>query len=579
MGRRNLRIRRKLTVLGLIALLLLLLEMNRFLPGGWPGGGGEGGFRSSDTLGLDGDPLRADDTRLKPPPDPSSIDELVKALDKDVVLVQVFDARGNELDDWSLGVGEDGPEDQTPSKVLHGLRRGRKQKEELSKNGFRVRGESKLTAHMLAGPASGQKIWRAVLPRASVPSRKRPAPIEIEIRSKASGELIPGRLEVQPPWSTQGDVVDAPKGTATLSAAGLLQVRAKSGAVQVDTYVHPRNRAPVVIEIDDAPRKMMPGATIRSIRSPDGQLLEGEQKGASSWPASGYEQGAWAELHAESTEKATIAWGERLQDLGDDVVLPEHRHLEVFVTDTQGKRMSDAVVRTRYALPVLGFELDEPFFVETQHPCDEGGRARPAVPTGVDVTLIVEAPGRVPQVFEIGTGTTVLDRIKLKEGRPLTVRIIDEGGDEIADPTVVVRAKIGDVVVERDARGPFPDGMVEVYATAPGHVWGKALVRVSNAPVQITLVEARKLDLRVESPLGLPLEGVRVEVTPTDDEDPLVAPPHEVDDRTDAKGAFALDHLPDRVYRIRLSKPGYQTETLYRIRLGAVTYFTTLVPE
>ena len=79
--------------------------------------------------------------------------------------------------------------------------------------------------------------------------------------------------------------------------------------------------------------------------------------------------------------------------------------------------------------------------------------------------------------------------------------------------------------------------------------------------------------------MGLPLEGVRVEVTPTDDEDPIVAPPHEVGDRTDAKGAFALDHLPDRVYRIRLSKPGYQTETLYKIRLGAVTYFTTLVPE
>ena len=95
MSRPRLRIRRKLIVVALIAVLLLLLELNRFLPGGWPGGGGEGGFRRSDVLGLEGDASTADETRLGP--QENTIETLVQALDKDALLIQVFDAQGNEI--------------------------------------------------------------------------------------------------------------------------------------------------------------------------------------------------------------------------------------------------------------------------------------------------------------------------------------------------------------------------------------------------------------------------------------------------------------------------------------------------
>ena len=137
------------------------------------------------------------------------------------------------------------------------------------------------------------------------------------------------------------------------------------------------------------------------------------------------------------------------------------------------------------------------------------------------------------------------------------------------------------MVVQRDASGPFPNGLVEVYATAGGFAWGKALVRVEEGAkaTLIALVEAKPFRLVVESHLGLPLEGVRIEVTPTDDGEPLVIPPEEVGDRTDANGMFRLEHLPDREYQVRLSLPGYHTETLRGVRLGWVTYFATLVAE
>ena len=43
--RRRFRIRRTAVFLLVLAALFVLLELNRFLPGGWPGGGGDGGFR------------------------------------------------------------------------------------------------------------------------------------------------------------------------------------------------------------------------------------------------------------------------------------------------------------------------------------------------------------------------------------------------------------------------------------------------------------------------------------------------------------------------------------------------------
>ena len=58
--RRRLRIRRTAGFLLVVAVLFALLELNRFLPGGWPGGGGDGGFRRW--------PVAARDlTRVRPP--------------------------------------------------------------------------------------------------------------------------------------------------------------------------------------------------------------------------------------------------------------------------------------------------------------------------------------------------------------------------------------------------------------------------------------------------------------------------------------------------------------------------------
>ncbi len=575
MARRKLRVRRKLTVLALIALLLLLLELNRFLPGGWPGGGGEGGFRKSDALNVDGNRSGAKATRLSPP-DP--IDDLVKALGKDAVLIQVFDADGNELSGWRVGIGDGGAEDLTPSKQTSGLRLRKTKKDGATLEGFRVRADGVLAAHMAAGSVSSDPVWRVVLPKAAVPARRKSRPIEVEVRSRRDGTPTAATIEYV---DVRGDAqrIKAPEGKAVLPEYARHVKASTADGLHAASFVHPR-QGPVVLEIDDTPRRRFTAAAIGSIRGRDGRLLDGAPADEHV-RSSGYPEGAWAELHAEVAHGATVAWGELLENVDDDVLLPEHRHLEVFVTDTLGKRLGSAVVRARYALPVKGFDLAEPFFAETALRCGADGRARPAVPTGIDATVLVEADGYVPQVIEVGTETTVLERVKLDAGRPVDVSVVDADGKTIDDTTIVARANVGGVVVDRDARGPFPDGLVEVYATAPGHTWGKALARVGPdaAPARITLERAVRLALVVESPLGLPLEGVEVEVTPTDDGAPLVAPPDATDHRTDARGRIELEQLPNREYRVRLSRPGYQTETLHKIRGGAVTYFTTLVPE
>ena len=50
MARPRFRIGRIFVVFVMFVLLCLLLELNRFLPGGWPGGGGAGGARKAGTV-------------------------------------------------------------------------------------------------------------------------------------------------------------------------------------------------------------------------------------------------------------------------------------------------------------------------------------------------------------------------------------------------------------------------------------------------------------------------------------------------------------------------------------------------
>src|SRR5436190_4072133 len=64
MARRRSRAKRLFLFVALLLLALLLLELNRFLPGAWPGGGGSAGSRPV-AMGTERDP-----SRVRPSPQP-----------------------------------------------------------------------------------------------------------------------------------------------------------------------------------------------------------------------------------------------------------------------------------------------------------------------------------------------------------------------------------------------------------------------------------------------------------------------------------------------------------------------------
>src|SRR5262245_47565738 len=88
---------RWLIVIVLLVLVCLLLELHRFLPGGWPGGGGSSGFRRLSAQGGE------DPTRIKRP-------EGWKAdwTPKDGVTLSVRGPTGTPATGWRVSAGENG---------------------------------------------------------------------------------------------------------------------------------------------------------------------------------------------------------------------------------------------------------------------------------------------------------------------------------------------------------------------------------------------------------------------------------------------------------------------------------------
>src|SRR5688500_16282658 len=85
----------RLALLLLLALLLaLLLELNRWLPGGWPGGGGQSGFRTLEVA------AGTDPERLTAPAAPSP-----DWKPEHGVRIEVRAPEGTAQKDWRVGVG------------------------------------------------------------------------------------------------------------------------------------------------------------------------------------------------------------------------------------------------------------------------------------------------------------------------------------------------------------------------------------------------------------------------------------------------------------------------------------------
>ena len=95
----------------------------------------------------------------------------------------------------------------------------------------------------------------------------------------------------------------------------------------------------------------------------------------------------------------------------------------------------------------------------------------------------------------------------------------------------------------------------------------------------MTLRPGLPLRLVVESPLGLPLAGVWVRITPEEDDAVEVVGPDARPRRTREDGTLVLLDLPDRAWRVQLSLPGHADAVLHDVRPGPAVHFVTLVPR
>lgn len=168
--------------------------------------------------------------------------------------------------------------------------------------------------------------------------------------------------------------------------------------------------------------------------------------------------------------------------------------------------------------------------------------------------------------------------------------VADESGRPLIGATVLVRAEADGRLLEREVRTDaagevtlteLPATALEVYAHAPGHVWGVTTAKATRRmePIAFRLAPGRPLRLVTETPLGIPLERVRVRAEPTGSGAPDVVPPHASPWLTGPSGGLVLPDLRERPYRVILSHPDATTVRLENVTPGAAVHFVTMSPR
>ncbi len=582
------RPKRILLALGLLLVLVLLLEMNRWLPGGWPGGGGESGFK----------PLAvapgADPTRLEPPAEPSPDWKPAQG-----VRLEVLGPEGRAPEGWRAGLGGRGSLD-APAKggstlVLGGA--------DLVEQGLRVTYPGGQVRHQ---PPRGLPLlptWRVYLPTPRPPPLVQPEGLKVEVRDAATGAPLAGARVFGPARPTP--ILTDAQGRATVP--GLLE-RAELRVTQegwFDALVvgHAGAAAPLSVRLSPQHRLTLVArdpldgqpAPFQAARIED---AEGRELWRSDPGGPAQATSIQAVLPGERRAGARLlveAAGRPLTDValpeadGDVALAPRGRLLTLTLRGTDGRGVAGRAATVRLAGAAGGAAPEREAAGREQRvrPGADGTLAV-AVPDGQAATVVVEAEGLAPAVLEVAPGDTAGSReLTLEPGVRVPVEVLDVRGRPVREAEVVGYAEVGGVLVEvrarTDAEGrtrlpPLPAGAVELYAKSPGKAWNGLSVTASPAmgTQELRLLPGAALRLVVESPLGAPLAGVHVLLTPADDGAPDRRPPQSPW-RTDAQGVLIVEDLPLRPYRVGLALPGHVEETLFDVRPGAVTYFATLV--
>lgn len=599
MSSRRRSLGRILVVAGLLLLALLLLELERFLPGSWPGGGGDRGSRPFPT-GSKPDPARlVPSTTPPPPPKPPAGEPVIR-----VVLRR---ADGAAIEGASLRAGAPGREVSVP--IEDG--EARVPVSVVASAEFVVVGRDGAKVSHGHAPSGGDGTFVVVWPRTAPPPERDGAKLGGAARrvrvEDPDGRAVPGASVTATGRGAERRVETASDGTATFGAEeGVRRVCATApGFGETCLYARLSADAPLVVRLSPARprgtsfRDPATGAALgaRSLRLVDdrGGVRRLERGDAT---LDRFDATMPDDVAARTTLEIDVAGRPPVRvpvsALAERTDVPAGVARAVEVRDEAGAPVEGAVVTARFASgpsPEPGGGAP----IETTTTTDARGRAVVPLPAGADADVTVEARDLV--VAGVHLSAAVADpaaptEVRTTRGAELRVRVRDERGEAVAGAEVVALAPADRSTARRrvttDARGEatiagLRPGPVELMAHRAGYAWASvpATAAPGAEPALVTLKAGKRLALVVEDPSGVPLEGVRVRSVPRADAAAGVPDPSDPDAapwETDAHGVLVVDDLPDREFDLYLAKAGHAEEVVARVRPGAGTWFATMVP-
>jgi len=590
---------RILLVAALVLLALLLLELERFLPGSWPGGGGDRGSRSFPT-GSKPDPSRLVPSTTPPPPpkppaDVPTIRIVVRRADgtpADAATVRAGDAAR------SLAAATEDGEFRMPGAAV-------------TAGEFVVTTRDGTTVAHGRAPSGGDGTRIVVLPRRS------PAPPRDGVQLGGSArsvrvETLEGRPVAGASVTATGRggerrVEAADDGTATFGPDEEVRRYCVVAPGHGETCVYARLEAgtPLVVRLSPTrPRRTTfvdpaTGATLtaRSLRLVDrrGNARRLEREGGT---FDRFDTEMPDDVAAETTLEIDVEGRVPVRvpvaTLAERTAVPAGVARALRVTDETGAAVAGAEVRARFA-SAASPERETASPLEVLATTDVDGRAVVRLPADRDADVLVEAKDLVVEGLHLTASDAAPAaplEVRIARGIEVRVDVRDEKGAPVAGADVLALSAADRSTARRhatsDARGAasiagLRPGRVELLAHRAGLAWTAVTTSAAPGapPVVVTLKAGKRLALVVEDPSGVPLPGVAVRSVARADAASGVPDPSDPDAapwETDAHGVLLVDDLPDREFDLYLTKAGHGEEIVARVRPGGATWYATLVP-